>query len=126
MMQFKIKLLFGYYLLLINLQSIRGLLKGKFFYSYTINSKYPINVQANKLSNMNNFIESPKCHVRINGQLSQKAIGDIWNSSSELCTKHTCEIDASGRPAEKTFREYCIQTCQNVNFSLFHRISGEF
>lgn len=74
------------------------------------------------LHNLNKFIfslnvlplETSKCQVRINGHLTEKLVGEIWNSSSDVCMKHTCEIDSKGAAVERTFREYCYHTCSNV------------
>lgn len=48
----------------------------------------------------------------------EKSAGDVWNSSIDLCLKHTCELNSNGTAVESTFREYCYLTCSNVRKSV--------
>lgn len=62
------------------------------------------------------FLDKTKCLVNIDGRILEKPAGDIWNSPSDLCLKHTCEIKSNGTAVESTFREYCFHECNNVSF----------
>lgn len=63
---------------------------------------------------LHNIADRKKCLIDIEGRSYEKAAGDIWNSSNDLCLKHTCEIGPNGIPIESTFREYCLHSCSNV------------
>lgn len=54
-----------------------------------------------------------KCVVEFDGNQVERNIGETWNST-EVCVKHTCELNDKGEPTEKTFREYCYLSCYNV------------
>lgn len=65
------------------------------------------------------FSDLPKCHIQVNDVLIEKSVGDVWNSTSDTCMKHTCEVDDRGNAVERTFREYCTahHTCNDVSSS---------
>lgn len=60
------------------------------------------------------FLDESNCTVKIDGKTINKAIGEIWSSSKDLCLKHTCEIGPNGTAIESTFSEYCSHHCNNV------------
>lgn len=61
------------------------------------------------------ILDGSNCTVKIDGKTVNKAVGEIWNSSKDLCLKHTCEIEPNGTAIESTFREYCSHQCNNVS-----------
>lgn len=55
-----------------------------------------------------------RCIVRINGRAVLKNLGDTWDSD-DPCTKHICDYGMDGKAQEKTYKEYCYHTCNNVS-----------
>ncbi|XP_055302470.1 uncharacterized protein LOC129568512 isoform X2 [Sitodiplosis mosellana] len=56
--------------------------------------------------------ENTKCVVNINGNVTLKSIGDMWDSSENQCIKHICEVGTFGNAVETLFREYCDHNCE--------------
>lgn len=58
--------------------------------------------------------DNSTCRVGMNGKFVEKSIGDVWNSVEDLCQKYICEMGPNGQALQKSFREYCLHSCNNV------------